>query len=306
MHITTPVTSIAPGTITARYCIAYPSTHVIAIDSQTITLGSANGRAVFDTLITINNPALWTYRTPNLYYLYTQVFKDGALVDDYVERFGVRWYTWTPQAGFALNGVYDTLRGASLHQSVGWIESALPSSRYFKEVGLVKQMGANLIRCAHFPRDPSFYNACDELGMLVMVEVPTWGCCLNGWTYPDSLFLRLDSCMREMIEVGYNHPSIIAWGVFNEPPAAYNAVQQIPSEGVIAHTMDSTRYTYLADNILSIPQILTSDNSDIEGMNYGELSGADSSISKRIINTEYHEGWIYWCYRGDAATATGR
>ena len=81
----------------------------------------------------------------------------------------------------------DTLQGVSLHQSIGWIESALPSSRFFKEVGLVKQMGANLIRCAHFPRDPSFYNACDELGMLAMVEVPTWGCCLaNGWTYPDS------------------------------------------------------------------------------------------------------------------------
>ncbi len=278
--------------------------HDIAIDSQTITLTSANGRAVFDTLITIKNPALWTYRTPNLYYLYTQIFKDGALVDDYVERFGVRWYTWTASGGFALNGVYDTLRGASLHQSVGWIENALPSSRYFREVALVKQMGANLIRCAHFPRDPSFYNACDELGMLAMVEVPTWGCCLNSWTYPDSLFLRLDSCMREMIEVGYNHPSIIAWGLFNEPPAAYNAVQQIPSEGLIAHAMDSTRYTYLADNILTIPDILN--ETDIEGMNYAELSGACATMQKRILNTEYHQGWINWCYRGDAGNSSGQ
>jgi hypothetical protein len=301
VHITTPVTSIAPGTISVHYVIAFPSATKVAIDSQTMTLSSPNGRATFDTMITISNPTLWTTQHPNLYYLYTQVFLNGVLVDDYVDRFGVRWYTWTPQGGFALNGVTDTLQGVSLHQSLGWIESALPSSRYFKEVGQVKQMGANLIRCAHFPRDPSFYNACDELGMLVMVEVPTWGCCLaNGWTYPDSLFLRLDSCMRELIEVGYNHPSIIAWGLYNEPPAPYDAPQQIPSEGLIAHTLDSTRYTYLADNNLDIPQLLTSDNSDIEGQNYGELSGPCATLVNRIINTEYHQGWIYWCYRGCA------
>ncbi len=305
VHITTPVTSIAPGTITVRYVIAFPSTKGIALDSQTKVLTSANGKVTFDTLITLNHPALWTCQTPNLYYLYTQVFLNGVPVDDYVDRFGVRWYTWTASGGFALNGVYDTLRGASLHQSVGWIESALPSSRYFQEVGLVKKMGANLIRCAHFPRDPSFYNACDELGVLTMVEVPTWGCCLSEWTYPDSLFLRLDSCMREMIEVGYNHPSILAWGLYNEPPAAYDAANQIPSEALIAHTMDSTRYTYIADNALNIPALITSDNSDIEGMNYGQLYGACATLSARIINTEYLDGWVYWCFRGGATSASG-
>ena len=64
-----------------------------------MTMTSANGTAVFDTLITINSPTLWTESTPNLYILYTQVYKDGALVDDYVDRFGVRWYTWTRRAG---------------------------------------------------------------------------------------------------------------------------------------------------------------------------------------------------------------
>jgi hypothetical protein len=307
VHIVTPVNSIAPGTIRVHYAIAFAPppalpTQAIMTCDQTITLPSANGRAVFDTQLTINTPSLWTEKSPNLYYLYTQVFKDSMLVDDYVDRFGVRWYTWTPSGGFALNGVTDTLRGVSLHQSIGWIESALPSSRFFKEVGLVKQMGANLIRCAHFPRDPSFYNACDELGVLAMAEVPTWGCCLsNGWTYPDSMFLRLDSCMREMIEVGYNHPSIIAWGLFNEPPTAYNEPQQIPSEDTIAHALDSTRYTYIADNTLTTAAAIYND-ADIEGMNYGEMP---SGIAKRIINTEYHQGWKYVCYRGCAASSLG-
>jgi hypothetical protein len=134
--------------------------------------------------------------------------------------------------------------------------------------------------------------------MLVMVEVPTWGCCLpSGYTYPDSLFLRLDTCMREMIEVGYNHPAIIGWGVYNEPPTAYNAPQQIPSEDTIAHHMDSTRYTYVADNNLTAGAGVYND-ADIEGMNYGEIP---SGITKRILSTEYHQGWIYVCYRGCAA-----
>ena len=302
VHITTPVSSATTGSIQVRYVIAFPSNTPVATGIQTISLTSA-GTAVFDTSITISNPSLWTYRNPNLYHLYTQVFKDGVLVDDYVDRFGARWYTWTPQAGFALNGVIDTLRGASVHQSVGWIESALPRSRFFKEVGMVKQMGANMIRCAHFPRDPSFYNACDEIGMLVLVEVPTWGCCLNGWTYPDTLFMRLDSCMKEMIQVGYNHPSILAWGLFNEPPAAYNLPNQIPSEDTIAHAMDQTRFTYIADNQLNNQAV--ANNADILGQNYGELDVLFPNMIKRILNTEYHEGWVNYCYRGCTAANSG-
>jgi|GEM_PF-446565 hypothetical protein len=309
VHIVTPVSSISSGTIRVHYAIAFapPSalpTQAMMTCDQTIILPSANGKVVFDTQLTINTPSLWTENSPNLYYLYTQVYKDSVLVDDYVDRFGVRWYSWTPSGGFKLNGSagMDTLKAVSLQQSIGWIESAMPSSRYFKEVGMVKQMGANMIRCAHFPRDPSFYNACDEIGMLVMVEVPTWGCCLPvGYSYPDSLFLRLDTCMREMIEVGYNHPAIIGWGVYNEPPDAYSAPQQIPSEDTIAHDMDSTRYTYIADNILTTAAGVYND-ADIEGMNYGEMP---SGISKRILSTEYHQGWVYVCFRGCGARFIG-
>jgi beta-galactosidase len=296
VHIVTPVTYSSSGTISVHYVVAFPSTNRVASGIMTKTVTSSSGTVTFDTLLTISSPSLWTEKTPNLYYLYTQVYKDGQVTDDYVDRFGVRWYTWTPAGGFALNGVFDTLKGTSLHQSIGWIENAEPTSRFFKEVGLVKQMGCNLIRCAHFPRTPTFYNACDELGMLAMVEVPTWGCCLTSGTYPDSLFYRLDTCMKEMIQVGYNHPSIIAWGVFNEPPSAFNAPQQIPSEDSVAHRMDATRYTYIASNTLNDIGIAT--DADIAGENYGEWFGAAANLSLRVINTEYHEGWMYVSFRG--------
>jgi hypothetical protein len=244
----------------------------------------------------IANPHLWSPNHPYLYKLYTRLKVDGTTVDDYVDRFGVRWYTWTPSEGFALNDTVTLIKGASLHQAIGWIQNALPNTRHFKEVGLVKEMGANLIRCAHFPRDPSFYNACDELGMLSMVEVPTWGYGTARSSYPDSFWVRLNNCMKEMIEVGYNHPSIIAWGLFNEPAASFNAANQIPLMSATAHTMDSTRYTYIADNRLNDPIMVN--QTDIVGMNYVELNGLCENMPARIINTEYHQGWIYWCFRG--------
>jgi len=110
--------------------------------------------------------------------------------------------------------------------------------------------------------------------------------------------------MREMIEVGYNHPSIFTWGLFNEPPASYNLPNQIPSINAVAHAMDSTRYTYIADNNDQNPDIVNA--ADIEGLNYNELAGPCLNMVKRILNTEYHEGWHIWCYRGcGSATLPG-
>jgi hypothetical protein len=246
----------------------------------------------------IMNPRLWSPDHPYLYKLFTRVKVDGQAVDDYVERFGVRWYTWTPGEGFILNGddTATVIKGASLHQAIGWIQNALPNTRHYKEVELVKSMGANLIRCAHFPRDPAFYDACDELGVMLMVEVPTWG--YSRYSYPDSFWVRLNNCMKEMVEVGYNHPSIIAWGLFNEPASSFSAADQIPLESATAHAMDSTRFTYIADNRLSDPILVN--ETDIVGMNYYELNGPCENTVKRIINTEYHQGWLYWCFRGGA------
>ncbi|MBN1308836.1 MAG: beta galactosidase jelly roll domain-containing protein [Chitinispirillaceae bacterium] len=304
IRIKTSVASASAGEVTVYHLVDDPSGNVVSIDSLVQSV-AANATTVFDkTVGPISQPMLWSPETPNLYTVYTQVVKDGILVDDYVDRVGIRWFDWTWDEGFSLNGTVTILKGASIHQSLGWIENALPTSRFALEVKLAKEMGLNSLRTAHFPRDPSFYNACDELGMLVLAEVPTWGTTTSA--YPDSFWVRLNNCMREMIEVGYNHPSIIAWGLFNEPHSAYDASNQIPLEANTAHQMDSTRPTYLADNNLQIPELVAL--TDLVGQNYGELTGACEAIQKPIFNSEYHQGWLDWCYRGaenDNASATG-
>lgn len=304
IRVKTPVVSATAGDVGVYYAVVDHNWNTVCVDSFVQSV-DANTTTVFDkTLGPITDPLLWSPDAPYLYTVYTQVVKDGAVVDDNVDRTGIRWFDWTWDGGFFLNGTETVLQGASIHQAIAWVENALPVSRFEKEVLLAKKMGLNALRTAHFPRDPSFYNACDELGMIVFAEVPTWG--TTTAAYPDSFWVRLNNCMREMIEVGYNHPCIIAWGLFNEPHTNYDAPNQIPLEANTAHTMDSTRMTFMADNNGTIPELVAL--TDIVGMNYGELTGACETIQKPFMNTEYHQGWLDWCYRGsenDNESATG-
>jgi Beta-galactosidase/beta-glucuronidase len=286
----------AAKSVKLRYVLAFDEKELnkgFLIDSMTQTV-NANQSLVFnDTIGPILNPHLWSLDDPYLYRVFTQVFVDTVLSDDNVERFGVRWFTWTAQDKFKLNGQSVYLQGNSVHQMFPWIQNAASPTRFFKDLKLVKDMGVNLVRCAHYPRDPSFYNACDELGLLLFVEIPTWG---NGkTTYPPDFWTRENACVKEMIDVGFNHPSIIGWGLFNEPGADF--ITQITQLNSIAKGLDSTRMTYMASNntsnqIVKIP--------DIAGLNYAYVAAVQPT-GLRTVNTEYHVGWLYdYAFRGDS------
>jgi beta-galactosidase len=281
--------------VVLRYVITDSSNTTVLSEEVTADIPAGQSYTFDKTSGPIQTPKLWSTASPYLYKVYTRVLVNGAAVDDYVERFGIRWCEYSLTEGFKLNGVKTLLQASCLHQSFAWIENALPNSRFFEEVKLIKDMGSNMIRCAHFPRDPSFYNACDELGILSYVEVPTWG--VNTPSYPPIFWARLDTCVREMIEVGYNHPSILMWGLFNEPAAETgdDFLGGITRLNNTAHALDSTRLTVMANTtnqtIARIP--------DIMGVNYW-ADVATKNPDKIRINTEYHEGWIDYCSRCDA------
>lgn len=297
IKIKTPIKNeyTASKNVVIQYCVAYGDVDQgFLVDSSTGSV-SAGQTTNFEKIISFDNPKLWSTNHPYLYRLFTRVMVDGAIADDNVDRFGVRWFTWNPGENFKVNDTVVYLRGTSMHQMYPWIQNAATPTRFFKDIKLVKDMGANLIRCAHYPRDPAWYNACDELGMLLFVEIPTWG--VGKTSYPDEFWTRLTGCMNEMVEVGYNHPSIMAWGLFNEPWGEFTT--QITSLNNQAHQLDSTRFTYMANNnpglnIMKIP--------DIAGLNY--MTSADITVTprpQRLINTEFHKGWeLSWSFRGDA------
>jgi hypothetical protein len=297
IRIKTPVKNeyATAKNVVIQYCIAYGDIdRGLLVDSSVGTV-AAGQTTVFDTILSFDNPTLWSPSNPYLYRLFTRVLADGAVVDDNVDRFGVRWFTWNPNESFKVNDQTVYVRGTCMHQMFPWIQNAATPSRFYKDIKLAKDMGANLIRCAHYPRDPSWYNACDEMGMLLLVEIPTWG--VGKTSYPDSFWIREPGCMDEMIEVGYNHPSIMGWGLFNEPAAEFTS--NITALNDQAHRLDSTRMTYMANNnsglnIMKIP--------DIAGLNY--ITSANITVTplpQRLINTEFHPGWTTnWTFRGDA------
>ncbi len=283
----------AARTTTVKFMVVDEDNSILRSTSQTATV-APDASFTFDrTTDAITPVQLWSPEHPALYRVYTRVSTDeNGVVDDFVERFGFRTIDWSPSGGFSLNGQRYLLRGVCMHQAFAWVGNAVPDSRYFEELKLAKDMGANAVRCSHYPRDPSFYNGCDELGLICQPELPSWGNFIQS--YPDVFWDRMNIIAKEMVDVGYNHPSIIQWGMFNEPVADFSS--QFTRLNNTLKALDSTRFTAIINNHVdqqqnTIPNLL--------GLNYN-LSTPLSNRS--IYNAEFHEGWIKWGYRGDTST----
>jgi beta-galactosidase len=285
-----------PKNVTVSFCIV-DKDDAIATQYDMEGRIEANASRTFDTTsASLANPRLWSPESPALYRVFTRVFIDGQAVDDFVERFGIRSISWTRAGGFLLNNERYLLRGVCMHQEFAWVGNAVPRSRFFEEVRLAKEMGANAIRCSHYPRSPAFYNACDELGMICLPELPSWGCCGTA-AYPADFWDRMNVVAQEMVGDGYNHPSIIAWGIFNEPRD--NFLSQFNRLNATLKSLDSTRNTAVYGSSTQLTYL----GADVSGMNYEIYP--NTAVRSQVVGSfvaEYHEGWIKWCYRGDTAT----
>jgi len=225
--------------------------------TQAIVAGATN---VFDqTSAPIANPQLWSPEHPNLYSVQTTVFDDGKAVDDYTSPLGFRWFKFTADQGFFLNGEHLYFKGANVHQDhAGWGDAVVDSG-FFRDVKLVKDAGFDFIRGSHYPHAPAFATACDELGMLFWSENCFWGTggfkgdgYWNCSAYPtnaadDAGFeASVKASLRDMIRINRNHPSIVVWSMSNEPffsqKSVMSKVQKFLTELVAySHELDPTR-----------------------------------------------------------------
>ncbi|MBN1760912.1 MAG: hypothetical protein JW863_21475, partial [Chitinispirillaceae bacterium] len=308
-RITTPTLSPTGGTVRIRTTVKNSGTTTancrvmsVVVDAAGTIVAKKDTSAgvpagespVFDySTPAVADPKLWSPETPNLYRVFTKVFVDDTEVDDQVDRFGFRTIEWKTAGGFFLNGARYVLQGVNMHQVFAWVGNALPESRLVEEVRIVKEMGANAIRCSHYPRAAAFYDACDELGVLCEPELPSWGGSVTS--YPSVFWSRMDSCAQAMVNTGFNHPSIILWGLFNE------AAGDFPSQFTVLTTrikgMDPTRVTAVVNN----KDLSANQTTDIYGYNYGN---PPTWANARYYNAEYHEGWMIACYRGDSVAST--
>ena len=160
----------------------------------------------------IINPDLWSPDSPNLYSVKVCLFDGKNIVDSLSEKFGYRWFEFKEHGPFYLNGERLLLRGTHRHEEWAGLGSALPDELHRKDMQMIKEMGANFVRLAHYPQDPEVYRACDELGLLVWDEVP-W---CRGGMGGESWKRNTKRLLTEMIYQNFNHPGIIMWSLGNE------------------------------------------------------------------------------------------
>ncbi|MCR5676139.1 MAG: glycoside hydrolase family 2 protein [Lachnospiraceae bacterium] len=178
----------------------------------------------------------WTTETPALYTVRTQLVSGDTVVDEKSTRFGFREVAFRAD-GFYLNGDRTVIRGLNRHQCYAYVGYAMPDRLQREDAEILKnELHVNAVRTSHYPQAHSFIDRCDELGILVFMEIP-------GWQHIGDDDWKRQACdnVREMILQYRNHPSIFIWGVrINESQddeAFYTETNRI------AHALDETRPT---------------------------------------------------------------
>lgn len=179
------------------------------------------------------NPTLWSPEAPNLHLLTVEVVRDGQITDSVGVRFGIRDFTLDAD-GLTLNGrrYPKKLIGVNRHQDYLFIGMALPNSLHWRDAKKYRDCGMTVIRNAHYPQDPAFMDACDELGLFVIVNTPGW----QFWNKDDPVFeRRVYDDIVKMVRRDRARPSLLMWEpVLNETryPAAFvtNAVRLVKRE----------------------------------------------------------------------------
>ena len=212
------------------------------LDAQGNVVATGEGT---DTTMTISNVHLWDgIDDPYLYTCVASLIEDGVVVDEISTRFGVRTFHVDPQKGFFLNGRSYPLRGVCRHQDWRGLGNAITKEHHDIDMAMIREIGANTIRLAHYQHDQYFYDLCDEYGMVVWAEIP-----YISEHMPNGRENTI-SQMKELIIQNYNHPSICVWGISNEITiSTKDNKDMLDNHRVLndlIHEMDATRPTTLA------------------------------------------------------------
>ena len=198
-----------------------------------------------DITLTIFNAHLWNgVKDPYLYSCKARLVVNGTVEDETTTRFGVRSFKVDPKKGFFLNGKSYPLHGVSRHQDRKGLGNAITREMHDEDMALIKEIGANTIRLAHYQHDQYFYDLCDEAGMVVWAEIP-----YISEHMPNGRENTI-SQMKELIIQNYNHPCIVCWGVSNEITISTKDKKDMLDNhrqlNDLCHEMDKTRLTTLA------------------------------------------------------------
>jgi beta-galactosidase len=184
----------------------------VARDNSKISLAAGEKITVKSKTFSINIPHLWSPEDPYLYQLKSQLVFNGNVVDEQINNVGFRWFAFDAEKGFSLNGERYLLKGTNRHQDFKDRGDALSAADHYRDLKMIKEMGCNFLRLAHYPQAKEVLDLADKLGLLVWEEIP-----IVNYMNPVPEFLdNSKNMVKEMVRQHYNHPSIIIWGSMNE------------------------------------------------------------------------------------------
>lgn len=229
-YLTTPVIQNGKGTVNLKTTIQNKKgkNETVTVETQILSAQGAvvatlstdaeiAGETTVEQNLKVPSPQLWSVETPVLYNAVTKIIKNGKEIDNYKTPFGFRYFKFTADSGFFLNGKRVQLNGVCMHHDLGPLGAAVNLSALRFRMKLLQEMGCNSIRTSHNPPAPEMLELADEMGFLILDEAfDEWkhGKVENGyhtlwdkWTEKDlTAFIHRDR----------NHPSVIMWSTGNE------------------------------------------------------------------------------------------
>jgi len=274
--VTTPTVSTTSATVNIKTEIRNDNatdknctlkTDIVDSNGATVATVSSTQAVTANSTVTVDqttpaiaNPSLWHPDHPTLYRAVSTISDGTTALDGFSTNFGIRSISWSATSGFSINGAHLYLHGVDVHQDhAGWGDG-VTNAGFYRDVKLVKDAGFNFIRGSHYPKDPGFADACDQLGVLFWSENCFWG--YGGATgegswntagaYPNNASdqaafeTSVTDSLTGMIRVHRNHPAIIAWSMSNEPFFTADATKPkmsalLTKEVTLTHQLDPSR-----------------------------------------------------------------
>ena len=260
---------------TVRQVVLDAQGREVAENSVAVEILAGTTHPVFQTLI-IENPHLWSTSDPYLYTLRSYIMEGNRELDCVDNVLGVRTIEYDVDEGFLLNGERLKMYGVNVHHDGGAVGAAVPARVWERRLEILKEGGCNAIRTAHNPPDPTFLDACDRLGMLVMDEAfDQWVHAKNRNDYHLYFEDWHERDLAAMVRRDRNHPSVVMWSIGNEIRDQNTDVGPGFAREMIAlcHKLDPTRLVTsgndeIASNTPASPEFLAAFENDIIGYNY--------------------------------------
>ena len=261
-----------------EHLILSPDGSVIISETSNIKISGFSTAEHLNKIVKVSNPALWSPDSPTLYKVITRVYnsKTNVLLDEVINPLAFRWYEFSAEKGFFLNGKSLKLIGTNRHENYLNKGSAVSDEINTGDVKLLKEMGGNFLRVSHYPQDHTIMEMCDKLGVLCSVEIPIVNAITENCKFTENCL----TMTREMVLQDYNRPSVIMWAYMNEillkPPFKADSVRHEQYLRSVTNlgskienqirTLDPMRYTmipchsnvdtYIKAGLAHVPMIL--------------------------------------------------